>query len=101
MLDQHMRSAGFIFDKRRTDDLAPLTLTETASRGCIMRGFDDLQQSLEISSTILTRRPAALELKCELLHFLRDQQAQSNVIFNWSDGTANSPYLVRGLAVYS
>lgn len=66
MLDQHMRSAGFIFNERRlTDDLAPLTLTETASRGCIMRCFDDLQQSLEISSTILTRRLAALELKCE------------------------------------
>lgn len=29
------------------------------------------------------------------------QQAQSNVIFNWSIGSANSPYLVRDLAVYS
>jgi AraC family transcriptional regulator, activator of mtrCDE len=30
--------------------------------------------------------------------FLRGQQAQSNVIFNWSNGTGKSPYLVRGLA---
>jgi hypothetical protein len=30
--------------------------------------------------------------------FLCGQQAQSNVIFNWSNGTGKSPYLVRGVA---
>jgi hypothetical protein len=33
-------------------------------------------------------------------HFLPGQKAQSNVISNWSNGTANGRYLMRDLAVY-